>query len=227
MPTSPTRNGAGAKNSSIHSIATLGRSAQERLFGGNKPINGIDNSGEHDEYASRNQLIANKRMLNGNSLERPGNHQHQTSLERQPHSSGGLKMGNDSVSSYDSYNAGPNMRNAPDDLKSVPAVNGRGQPSDYMINSPAKDPQLQFARPTTNASHHELSRSLSSGPNDLNRLNAGYLNGGNGVNNDQLLQRAPVNIPQRPTNLGLEASPRKMAVPLETKTDYGKYRYVN
>lgn len=32
-------------------------------------------------------------------------------------------------------------------------------------------------------------------------------------------------IPQRPTNLGLEPSPRKM-LPFEAKTDYGKYRWV-
>lgn len=30
--------------------------------------------------------------------------------------------------------------------------------------------------------------------------------------------------PQRPSNLGLDSSPRKPLV--ETKTDYGKYRYV-
>lgn len=33
-------------------------------------------------------------------------------------------------------------------------------------------------------------------------------------------------IPHRPTNLGLDLTPpRKQHVPLETKTDYGKYRY--
>jgi tight junction protein 1 len=111
--------------------STLGRSAQERLFGGTKL------SDEHDEYASRNQLLnsVDKRNSGGNSLERQ--HQ-QDSLDRQRNGGGGNGVGNhnkilnnngsyDSVSSYDSFNTtqltAPNIRlgpNAPDDLKSVP-----------------------------------------------------------------------------------------------------------
>lgn len=89
---------------------TIGRSAQERLFGGNK----LNDSGanDQDEYGQRRS--------NGNSMER-----NQSSLDRQRGSIVKPNNGSyDSVSSYDSYNTtqmsvrlGPN---APDDLKSVP-----------------------------------------------------------------------------------------------------------
>lgn len=221
IPTSPIRNGSAAKNSSIHSIATLGRSSQDRLFSPSK-MNG--ENVDQDEYASRNQLMANKR-LNGNSLER-----NQASLDRQSRPTSNTKMGNesyDSVSSYDSYNTGPNMRlgpNTPDDLKSAPNASSRG-PADYMINSPSKGnahhPAMDYNRtPGGGGGHHaELARSLSSGPNDLNRVN--YLNGnGHPPAVDPHMARG---LPQRPNNLGLEPSPRKM-LPFEAKTDYGKYR---
>lgn len=222
IPTSPIRNGSAAKNSSIHSIATLGRSSQDRLFSPSK-MNGDANNGEHDEYASRNQLMAHKRV-NGNSLER-----NQASLDRQPRVGNNPKMVNESYdsSSYDSYNTGPNMRlgpNTPDDLKSAPNVNGRG-PTDYLISSPSKSAAhhlgMDYGRAPTSGHHAELSRSLSSGPNDLNRTN--YLNGNGHPPMDPHLMRG--GLPQRPTNLGLEPSPRKM-LPFEAKTDYGKYRYV-
>lgn len=171
---------------------------------------------DQDEYASRNQLMANKR-LNGAG---PVDIRNQASLDRP------TKMGNesyDSVSSYDSYNAAARLGpNTPDDLKSAPNANSRG-PADYMINSPSKGggggppmanhPSMDYNRPPAGGHHAELSRSLSSGPNDLSR--ASYLNG-NG--------HPPVGgIPQRPTNLGLDPNARKM-LPFEAKTDYGKYR---
>lgn len=215
IPTSPIRNGSAAKNSSIHSIATLGRSSQDRLFSPSKMNGEAEN--EHEEYASRNQLMANKR-LNGSSTERS-----QASIDRQSRPLSNVKMGNesyDSVSSYDSYNAAARLGpNTPDDLKSAPSGNVRGPAADYIISSPSKPsmghhPAMDYSRPPPSAGHHaELSRSLSSGPNDLNRAN--YLNG-NG--------HPPVaGLPQRPTNLGLDPSPRKM-LPFEAKTDYGKYR---
>lgn len=71
---------------------------------------------------------------------------------------------------------------------------------------------------------HEHSRSLSGGPNDLNRQNSP---GRPPYPGDRNIGMSPLGAghPQRPTNLGLEASPRKHV--LETKTDYGKYRFVN
>lgn len=33
-----------------------------------------------------------------------------------------------------------------------------------------------------------------------------------------------LSIPQRPANLGLDLTPTKKQPPVETKTDYGKYR---
>lgn len=70
---------------------------------------------------------------------------------------------------------------------------------------------------------HEHSRSLSGGPNDLNRQNSP---GRPPYPGDRNIGMSPLGAghPQRPTNLGLEASPRKHV--LETKTDYGKYRFV-
>lgn len=229
IPTSPIRNGSAAKNSSIHSIATLGRSSQDRLFSPSKMNGNADGDPEQDEYATRNQLMANKQLQQQQRLN--GGAGNQASLDRQSRPTSNVKMGNesyDSVSSYDSYNnaAAQSMRlgpNTPDDLKSAPIVNGRG-PADYIMNSPSKGmghhPTMDYNRPPM-GHHAELSRSLSSGPNDLNRAN--YLNG-NGhppVVDPHMPRGGP--LPQRPTNLGLDPSPRKM-LPFEAKTDYGKYR---
>lgn len=227
IPTSPIRNGSAAKNSSIHSIATLNRSSQDRLFSPSKMNgDGTHGGGDQEEYASRNQLMANKQRMNGNSLER-----NQASLDRQTRPTSNSKMGNesyDSVSSYDSYNTGPNMRlgpNTPDDLKSAPMTNTRPGPADYVINSPSKalghhaHPSMDYTRPPV-AHHPELARSLSSGPNDINR---GSYGNGNPMGDPHMGRGGQ--MPQRPTNLGLEPSPRKM-LPFEAKTDYGKYRCV-
>jgi tight junction protein 1 len=129
LPTSTPGSSIPSRNSSslLGTGGTLGRSAQERLFGGAK------SSDEHDEYATRNQLLnaVDKRNSGGNSLERQ-HQQLQDSLDRQQQRNGvGNKIINnngsyDSVSSYDSFNTtqmtAPNRLgpNAPDDLKSVP-----------------------------------------------------------------------------------------------------------
>lgn len=245
IPTSPIRNGSAAKNSSIHSIATLGRSSQDRLTFSPSKMNGDTDAAaaaaaDQEEYVSRNQLMASKQQqqlrLHGNAVEHNNVNHNQASLDRQSRpTSSNVKMGGgnesyDSVSSYDSYNnaAAQSMRlgpNTPDDLKSAPMVaNGRGGPADYIMNSPSKGmghpvhAAMDFNRPPT-GHHAELARSLSSGPNDLNRAN--YLNGNGHPPLDPHLARG---LPQRPTNLGLEPSPRKMQ-PFEAKTDYGKYRY--
>uniref|UniRef100_A0A1B0CKN4 Putative tight junction n=1 Tax=Lutzomyia longipalpis TaxID=7200 RepID=A0A1B0CKN4_LUTLO len=212
-----------AKNSSIHSISTLSRSAQERLFA--TPKNDGDPG---DEYATRNQLLnAVDKRLNGGSSQ-------QASLERQTVPHGG-KINNgsyDSVSSYDSYNtaqmAAQNIRlgpNAPDDLKSVPNANGR------TPSTPGTEYQRNSAHEFSRSTVHELSRSLSSGANDLNRQSSpargGFHGGDRNIpsGHDAMRgERGPiggVSLPQRPTNLPLDGSPRKL--PFETKTDYGKY----
>jgi len=136
-------------NPQSRSGGTLGRSAQERLFGSKSQQLGIANGEDlHDDYATRTQLLMNspdKRTGSGNSLDRL-----HSSLDRQrgstsvgngvivPPGVGGVPGSNkvinnngsyDSVSSYDSYNTTQmsvqNIRlgpNAPDDLKSVPNV---------------------------------------------------------------------------------------------------------
>lgn len=117
---------------------TLGRSAQERLFGNKASTDNLDQAA--DDYATRSQMLGptpEKRgtITNGlSSLERAQN----SSLDRARSGQPPPPAGNpttpskangsyDSVSSYDSYNAtqltAQNMRlgpNAPDDLKSVP-----------------------------------------------------------------------------------------------------------
>ncbi|XP_037946383.1 tight junction protein ZO-1 isoform X3 [Teleopsis dalmanni] len=200
---------------------TLGRSAQERLFG--KPI---VNDDVQAEYISRNALATD-------SIDR----QQHASLERQarlnaatmgsstglPGSKGSMPNSSqqngssyDSVSSYDSYNTsqltmqnlgrlGPN---APDDLKSVPNANGRPLPPAGM-NSQAPE----YARST-----HDHRNFV--GANDLNRQSSPGRPQYHDINSARNID--PRNgPPQRPSNLGLEGSPRKPL--METKTDYGKY----
>lgn len=78
----------------------------------------------------------------------------------------------------------------------------------------------------TRSSLHEHSRSLSSGANDLNRQNSlgrpPYPNDRNIMISPHDPRQTSNGMVQRPTNLGLEQSPRKHV--LESKTDYGKYR---
>ncbi|XP_073830421.1 zonula occludens-like protein polychaetoid isoform X4 [Musca autumnalis] len=220
---------------------TLGRSAQERLFG-----KAIVSDDVQAEYISRNAANAlNVQASNPTAtadvtpLDR-----HHASLERQarlnaaasqsklpgaggpatstataasaintPQQNGGSSY--DSVSSYDSYNAsqltmqnlgrlGPN---APDDLKSVPNVNaGRPLPPVGMGGQTA-----DYARTTHD--HRQYG-----GANDLNRQSSPGRPPYHDMNAARNID--PRNgTPQRPSNLGLEGSPRKV----ETKTDYGKY----
>lgn len=100
---------------------SLGRSAQERLFGAK---NSTDHTDGQDEYGTRNSLLNSvEKRANGNSLDRK-----QSSLDRSSRSVTTKNNGSyDSVSSYDSCNTTQismqNLRlgpNAPDDLKSVP-----------------------------------------------------------------------------------------------------------
>uniref|UniRef100_A0A1I8NW97 Tight junction protein ZO-1 n=1 Tax=Stomoxys calcitrans TaxID=35570 RepID=A0A1I8NW97_STOCA len=202
---------------------TLGRSAQERLFG-----KAIVSDDVQAEYISRNAVNPNG-VGAGDTMER-----HHASLERQarlnaaqskipgtnataaaiatPQQNGSSY---DSVSSYDSYNAsqltmqnlgrlGPN---APDDLKSVPNANaGRPLPPVGMGSQPA-----DYARTTHD--HRPYG-----GANDLNRQSSPGRPPYHDMNAARNID--PRNgTPQRPSNLGLEGSPRKV----ETKTDYGKY----
>lgn len=207
---------------------TLGRSAQERLFGNKASTDNLDQV--TDDYATRSQMlnaaVQDKRggaAGNGlNSLERTQNSSLDRTRPNQPpgHPTTPSKANGsyDSVSSYDSYNTSQltaqNMRlgpNAPDDLKSVP--NGRGgtglapnqsNVSDYNRNSGTNDLLMTPPR----GGHMHPDRNNFNGTHDaLTPRNSGERNAG-------------LNIPQRPSNLALD-SPRKHII--ETKTDYGKY----
>lgn len=217
----PSRN-----SSSVNSGGTLGRSAQERLFG-NKSITGDEQ--QDDLYTATNKLLNTlepKKMpsigSNGNSLERrdlihPHHHHHpnqQNSLDR---TNSVQKNGSsyDSVSSYDSFNNNQAQQaittstsslqnrlgpNAPDDLKSVPGVTSRSS----MVNS------TDYATNLPRTAIHEREYSFTTA-------------NGNGHSHDPMAApRNASNLPQRPTNLLIE-SPRKPQL-METKTDYGKYR---
>ncbi|KAH8335659.1 hypothetical protein KR074_008583 [Drosophila pseudoananassae] len=189
---------------------TLSRSAQERLFG--KAV--VQDDGQA-EYITRNALVGSG---GAETMERPQQQQQtHASMERQARLNSQLKANGgggtstyDSVSSYDSYNnsqmamqnlgrLGPN---APDDLKSVPNSGGRplppvGQPHEYG-RSPHDHRNF--------GGGNDLNRQSSPGRPHYNDMNASHPRNG---------------TPQRPSNLGLESSPRKPLV--ETKTDYGKY----
>lgn len=117
---------SGTPSRTSSSGGTLGRSAQERLFGKSSSIEAND----HDEYVTRKpntdsmERIQTMAPPGQNSLDRAralANSTYQSSPQK-----GGLPGQNgsyDSVSSYDSYNNSQSLRlgpNAPDDLKSVP-----------------------------------------------------------------------------------------------------------
>ena len=129
-PNTPSNPGSSVPSRTSSSGGTLGRSAQERLFG-NKSNENLDQT--HDDYATRNSLLSSvEKRSSGNSLERQQN----SSLDRQrsnttnaQNSSNPNKTNGsyDSVSSYDSYSYNTsqlttqNIRlgpNVPDDLKS-------------------------------------------------------------------------------------------------------------
>ncbi|XP_026837740.1 tight junction protein ZO-1 isoform X9 [Drosophila erecta] len=195
---------------------TLGRSAQERLFG-----KAVVQDDVQAEYITRNALVGSGAA---ETLDRQQQQQTHASLERQARLNAQLKANGggagggastyDSVSSYDSYNntqmamqnlgrLGPN---APDDLKSVPNASGRPLPPTGQ--------SLDYGR--TPHDHRSFG-----GANDLNRQSSPGRPHYHDMNASRNID--PRNgTPQRPSNLGLESSPRKPLV--ETKTDYGKYR---
>ncbi|KAH8359140.1 hypothetical protein KR093_004599 [Drosophila rubida] len=202
--------GSSSRNGSAG--GTLGRSAQERLFG-----KAVLQDDVQAEYVTRNALL----VAGGDTIERQ-QQQQQASLDRQArmnaqhktNGGGGAASTYDSVSSYDSYNntqlamqnlgrLGPN---APDDLKSVPNASGRplppvGQSMDYGRSAPHDHRAFAAA--------NDLNRQSSPGRPLYHDMNASRnIDPRNGT-------------PQRPSNLGLDSSPRKPLV--ETKTDYGKY----
>ncbi|KAH8250201.1 hypothetical protein KR026_007656 [Drosophila bipectinata] len=193
---------------------TLSRSAQERLFG--KTV--VQDDGQA-EYITRNALVGSG---GAETIERQQQQQQtHASLERQARLNAQLKANGggggtstyDSVSSYDSYNnsqmamqnlgrLGPN---APDDLKSVPNAGGRPLPPVGQSHEYGRSPH----------DHRNFG-----GANDLNRQSSPGRPHYNDMNASRNID--PRNgTPQRPSNLGLESSPRKPLV--ETKTDYGKY----
>lgn len=223
MPSSTPGSSLPSRNSSsVNSNGgTLGRTAQERLFGNTAKQQGIsaDDPQQDEIYTSSNKLLntmePKKIPSNENSLERRnivhGIHHHhpsatQNSLDRQ---NSVQKNGSsyDSVSSYDSYNTNQPQQaittstsslqnrlgpNAPDDLKSIP---------------PPTANRASLVNPQEYASHQR---------NSIHEREYGY-NGGL-----ESMPRNSGNMPQRPTNLLIE-SPRKPHM-METKTDYGKYR---
>lgn len=224
-PSTPGSSLPSRNSSSVNSQGTLGRTAQERLFGNSaKSLSQEDQ--QDDLYTATNKLLNTlepKKMpsigSNGNSLERrdiilPHHHHHtnqQNSLDR---INAVQKNGSsyDSVSSYDSYNTNQAQQaittstsslqnrlgpNAPDDLKSVPSVTNRSS----IANS------QEYATNLPRNSVHERDYSF---------------NGVNGMHDPMAAPRSINNLPQRPTNLLIE-SPRKPQA-IETKTDYGKYR---
>jgi tight junction protein 1 len=226
-PSTPGSSLPSRNSSSVNSGGTLGRSAQERLFGNTAKSLGPDDQ-QDDLYTATNKLLNTlepKKMpsigSNGNSLERrdmilPHHHHHsnqQNSLDRQ---NSVQKNGSsyDSVSSYDSFNTNQAQQaittstsslqnrlgpNAPDDMKSVPSVTNRAS---LAVNN-----SQDYATNLPRSSIHERDYSF---------------NGANGLHDPMAAPRSANNLPQRPTNLLIE-SPRKPHV-METKTDYGKYR---
>ncbi|XP_065075813.1 tight junction protein ZO-2 isoform X18 [Ochlerotatus camptorhynchus] len=227
--TTPSTPGSSLPSRNSSTGGTLGRSAQERLFGNKASTDNLDQTA--DDYATRSQMLGptpEKRgtITNGlSSLERAQNSSLDRTRSSQPPPPGNPTTPNkangsyDSVSSYDSYNTSQltaqNMRlgpNAPDDLKSVPnARNGTGltpnqsNVSDYNRSAGSNDLLMTPPR----GGHIHPDRNNFNGAHDpLTPRNSGERPGG-------------MNIPQRPSNLALE-SPRKHII--ETKTDYGKYR---
>lgn len=220
-PSTPGSSLPSRNSSSVNSASgTLGRTAQERLFGNNQKQSSMSPEDQQDpELYASNKLLntmepAKKLPSNGNSLERRdivhSHHHHhsnpQNSLDRQ---NSGQKNGYDSVSSYDSYNINQPQQaittstsslqtrlgpNAPDDLKSIPPPTANRA---SLVNS------QEYATNQRNSMHE---RDYS-------------FNGMDSLTQQQ--SRNSTNL-QRPTNLLIE-SPRKPHM-LETKTDYGKYR---
>ncbi|XP_058454129.1 uncharacterized protein LOC131432084 isoform X3 [Malaya genurostris] len=192
---------------------TLGRSAQERLFGSKASTDNLDQAG--DDYATRSQMLSattDKRgtATNGvNSLERGQN----SSLDRSRSSQPPVVPGNpntpskangsyDSVSSYDSYNTSQLTAQNMSGRTGTGLTPNQSNVSDYNRNSGNND--LLMTPPRTSHLHSERSN----------------FNGAHDLLTPRNSSDRTMHVPQRPSNLALD-SPRKHI--LETKTDYGKY----
>uniref|UniRef100_A0A182NSN2 Tight junction protein ZO-1 n=1 Tax=Anopheles dirus TaxID=7168 RepID=A0A182NSN2_9DIPT len=233
-----------SRNSS--SGGTLGRSAQERLFGNGKQSSTDalhDPTSTHDEYSSRNQLLglADKRptlppMVNGGTTGTGAG----SSLERNPNANTSLDRGGggggrtaghhssanasskangsyDSVSSYDSYNTSSQLTAQNMRL-------GPNAPDDLKSVPNNRNGSHPMGPNTSGLSDYGRNPSMNNAASDMLLTTA--RNNYNGVH-ETLTQRNSgdrsgpgMNMPQRPTNLVLD-SPRKHMI--ETKTDYGKY----
>ncbi|XP_037041312.1 tight junction protein ZO-1 isoform X5 [Bradysia coprophila] len=213
---------------------SLGRSAQERLFGNAK--NSTDHTDGQDEYATRNSLLNSvEKRANGSSLDRK-----QSSLDRSSRSATTKNNGSyDSVSSYDSCNTTQismqNLRlgpNAPDDLKSVPNANGRapiGINDSLPTHPPHNSAPLGDVALNRNSLHdHSRNLAAMNGKGVHNSPGRpGYTgemhNRNSGIDHRHSNPPMGLHIQQRPSHLGLDATPPRKQSSVETKTDYGKY----
>ncbi|XP_065075804.1 uncharacterized protein pyd isoform X10 [Ochlerotatus camptorhynchus] len=212
--TTPSTPGSSLPSRNSSTGGTLGRSAQERLFGNKASTDNLDQTA--DDYATRSQMLGptpEKRgtITNGlSSLERAQNSSLDRTRSSQPPPPGNPTTPNkangsyDSVSSYDSYNTSQLT------AQNMSARNGTGltpnqsNVSDYNRSAGSNDLLMTPPR----GGHIHPDRNNFNGAHDpLTPRNSGERPGG-------------MNIPQRPSNLALE-SPRKHII--ETKTDYGKY----
>ncbi|KAJ6633312.1 Tight junction protein ZO-1 [Pseudolycoriella hygida] len=226
MPSQSTPTTPSSKNHS------LGRSAQERLFGAKSNTEHADGQ---DEYGTRNNLVNSvEKRTNGNSLDRT-----QSSLDRNSRSAGTKNNGSyDSVSSYDSCNTTQismqNLRlgpNAPDDLKSVPNSNGRAPVVvNETLTSLGHNSAVQGDTILNRNSLHDHSRNLlamngKSVHNSPGR--PGYHgevhNRNPGMEHRHSSPQVGLNIQSRPAHLGLDSTSNRKQSSVETKTDYGKY----
>uniref|UniRef100_A0A182VS10 Tight junction protein ZO-1 n=1 Tax=Anopheles minimus TaxID=112268 RepID=A0A182VS10_9DIPT len=245
-PGAPSTSGSSLPSRNSSSGGTLGRSAQERLFGNGKQSSADtlihDPTSTHDEYSSRTQLLGpDKRptlppMVNGgtttsgtvSSLERNAN----TSLDRS--GGGGRTAGHHHpTSSGSNPNASGKANGSYDSVSSYDSYNTPSQlTAQNMRLGPNAPDDLKSVPNNRNGAHPmggnpsglaEYGRNPSS---DMLLTTARSNYNGTGVH-ETLTQRnsgdrpgGGMNMPQRPTNLVLD-SPRKHII--ETKTDYGKY----
>ncbi|XP_035898005.1 tight junction protein ZO-1 isoform X3 [Anopheles stephensi] len=233
-PGAPSTSGSSLPSRNSSSGGTLGRSAQERLFGNGKQSAGDalhDPSSAHDEYSSRSQLLGHggpdKRpalppMVNGGggpmagtpgtgsantSLDRSGGggHHHPASGSNPNTSSGKANGSYDSVSSYDSYNTSSQLTAQNMSNRNGAHPMGGNASGDYGRNPSMNSTASDMLLTTAARSNYN---GTGGAHEALTQRNSGDRSG------------PGMNMPQRPTNLVLD-SPRKHLI--ETKTDYGKY----
>ncbi|XP_050071750.1 uncharacterized protein LOC126559623 [Anopheles maculipalpis] len=250
-PGAPSTSGSSlpSRNSSSGG-GTLGRSAQERLFGNGKQSSGDalhDPTSAHDEYSSRSQLLGHggpdKRqvlppLVNGtqgtaSSLERNAN----TSLDR---SGGGGRTagGHHHPAAGSNPNTSSKANGSYDSVSSYDSYNTSSQlTAQNMRLGPNAPDDLKSVPNNRNGPHpmggnasgdYGRNPSMNNASSDMLLTTAARSNyNGTGGVHETLTQRNSgdrsgpgMNMPQRPTNLVLD-SPRKHII--ETKTDYGKY----